>query len=234
MAVSMSMQFNRLVKPLQNYPWSDWDEGTEVVRFLVQDDKSHDEIIESKIVFKVSAKNRSVQRLETIADSTKRQEFLVSDEVGIRSAEHEIQGVSSVLHLDGEMVMATLTKLMRPTMNGSRMINNMVKQWTLQSDPSLVIREENEDEAWRIISLNKKVIVSGSTYPCVQIKAQKKINTSEIVVSKLLLCPFIPGHLVSESKAFYKLTKKNKTILQMMTTEQTVSYKQQQLATNQI
>lgn len=228
------MQFNRLVQPLQNYPWSEWDAGTEVVRFLVEDDKAGNQIVESKILFKVAEKNRSVQRIETINESTKRQEFLVSDEKGIRSAEHEIQGVPSVLHLDGNMVMATLTKLMRPTMNGSRMINNVVKQWTLQSNPSLVIREENEDEAWRVISLNKKVIVSGSTYACVQIKSQKKINTSEIVVSKQLLCPFIPGHLVSESKAYYKLTKKNKTILQMMSTEQTVSFKQQQMASHQL
>lgn len=99
------------------------------------------------------------------------------------------------------------------------------KQWVLEADPKIVLREESiyvdwdnwfwhttPAAWWAVASIGKRKI-GDREYPCVEIKHPWRFSVDGYVLITECVNPEIPDYIIEREQVFYKLEKDNKKTL---------------------
>jgi hypothetical protein len=213
-------QLIRLLTGLQKNPWLGWESGTEVVvRYLVDSNGAGKPLGHSQpdIVFKVMEVDKLLITTQVYKGKTIRHDFMVKDQPGLDVAWARLIDPSTPdpsttdLEIDGSTLRCRLSELTMREFPGGTWVS---KEWTLASDPSIVVRKEAVgSNGWRVTSAQVIKQIGDREFTCVEIKKWMRFysqGTNDAMTTQYL-CPDVPGHLVEEIQEFFKVKREQRS-----------------------
>lgn len=202
-------QLVRLLSGLQKNPWQGWESGTEVVvRYLVASNAAGMPLghAQPDLVYKVMEADKLLITTQVYRQKTNRRDFMIKDQSGLDAAWPRIIDPSiTTLEIDGFTLSCLLSELTMREFPGGSMVT---KEWTLASNPSIVLRKEvNGGPGWKVTSTRVIKKIGESEFHCVEIKKWMRFYSKgpNDAMTTQYLCPDVPGHLVEEIQEFFKV-----------------------------
>jgi hypothetical protein len=216
----------RLITGLQKNPWLGWESGTEVVVRYLSDSNPGEPPrarVQPDLTYKIIDTDKLFIRTQLFKGKLVRQDFLVKDQVGLDAAWPRVTTSGTTeMEIDGFTLTCFLAELVETQFPGG---SRVTKEWTLASQPSIVLRKEvNDIPDWRVTSARVARKIGEMEFACVEIKKTIRIydHGPIDVITTQYLSPDVPGHLVEQIEQYFKVKKKQVSSAPYMVVHQKV------------
>lgn len=205
----------RLLTGLQKNAWSGWKTGTKVVRrYFGDSDPAVKPLayVQPDLVFQVLEADRLVAVTQVVKGRPHQQKHLVKDQGGTETPIIMAQDATAArLEVDG-FTLACLLRELPPMIVNDAQSFPALKEWRLESHPTLLLRREHGDTSWEVASVRVPRKIGEREFQCVKTigKMHIYVDGPMEVITTQYLSPDVPGHVVEEVKEFYKVDKEGR------------------------